>query len=639
MSRFRLEMSYLHVALGCSVVACSSDEIGARGAPTTSSSAGAAAGCSHGGGTNGRDANASESSGGGGSAALPDAASEASLSDDVALGPPPDFGPNVLVFDASMPMATIQSQIDAVRDKQRGYPAHEFADTRYAYFFKPGQYRLDVWVEYYMQVLGLGALPDDVTITGAVRSKPDNGTIALVNFWRAVENLAVIPTEDDNVEVWAVSQGTSLRRAHVKGAIHLSDQNGWSSGGFIADTKIDDVIDSGTQQQFFTRNTDLSTWRDGNFNHYALAFVGDVGAPAMNWPRVSYSVVDKTPVIREKPYLYIDKDGNYFVRVPVLKTDSQGPSWSGSTIPAGRSITTGRFHVAKPGVDSAATLNAALAQGKHLLFTPGIYHLGGSIDIENPNTVVMGLGLATLIADQGTPIFKVADVDGVTIASLLLQAGPNNSDTLLEVGPSGSSAAHAENPTAIYDLSCRVGGAAAGRATSCVTINSGDVLGDNLWMWRADHGSGVGWNVNTSKHGLVVNGKNVTVYGLLVEHFQDYQTLWNADGGRLYFYQSEMPYDPPNQAAWQRGAVKGYPSYNVADAVTSHQALGFGVYSAFQTQVSAENAIEAPDRAGIVMRHMATATFSGTAGVQIAHIFNGTGDYVGPGHTPSFSAK
>ena len=128
---------------------------------------------------------------------------------DMPHGPPPDFGPNVLIFDPTMPMATIQGQIDAVSTKQA---SSQFGTARYSFFFKPGQYMLDVKVGYYMQVIGLGQSPDDVVITGAVRSKADwFGGNATLNFWRATENLSVVPTQDGRVDVWAVSQGTSFR--------------------------------------------------------------------------------------------------------------------------------------------------------------------------------------------------------------------------------------------------------------------------------------------------------------------------------------------------------------------------------------------------------------------------------------------
>lgn len=46
-----------------------------------------------------------------------------------------------------------------------------------------------------------------------------------------------------------------------------------------------------------------------------------------------------------------------------------------------------------------------------------------SIVIKNPNTVVLGMGMATLISTTGKPCIQVANVDGVKISGLLLQAG------------------------------------------------------------------------------------------------------------------------------------------------------------------------------------------------------------------------
>ena len=117
-------------------------------------------------------------------------------------------------------------------------------------------------------------------------------------------------------------------------------------------------------------------------------------------------------------------------------------------------------------------------------------------------------------------------------------------------------------------------------------VNSNNVIGDHMWLWRADHGSGVGWTTNTADTGLVVNGDNVTMYGLFVEHYQKYQVIWNGNGGRTYFFQNEMPYDPPNQAAWMNGSTQGYAAYKVADSVTSHEAWGLGSYCYFNVNPS-----------------------------------------------------
>ncbi|HEY8089832.1 MAG TPA: coagulation factor 5/8 type domain-containing protein, partial [Polyangiaceae bacterium] len=526
----------------------------------------------------------------------------------------------------------IQGKLDSVYSQQ---DAAQFGAGRYAYFFKPGQYALDVKVGFYVQAIGLGQSPDDVSITGAVRSKADwlGSQNATCNFWRGAENLSVTPAQsiDSGADVWAVSQGTHLRRVHVKGDVHLDD-GGWSSGGFIADSLVDGQLVSGSQQQFLTRNDD-QTWAGSNWN---MVFVGDGTPPSGSWPSPPYTTTAATPVVREKPFLYVDAGGSYLVMVPGLKKGTTGHSWA-STAPPGVPLSIDRFYLAKPGTDTAATMNAALAAGKHLMLTPGIYHLEASLEVTLPGTIVMGLGLATLIPDQGTPILSVADVDGVTLAGLLLEAGPASSPTLLEIGPAGSSKDHATAPAVAFDVHCRVGGADVGTASRCVTVNSSDVIIDNTWLWRADHGAGASWTGNRSDNGLVVNGDRVTVYGLFVEHFQQYQTLWNGNGGAVYFYQSEMPYDPPDQASWQASpGHDGYPSYKVADGVTSHQAEGLGVYSVFDNDVTASNAIETPSGAGIAMHHMVTVSL---AAGSITHIVDGTGGSVGNGTMTSFSGN
>ncbi len=546
------------------------------------------------------------------------------------LGPAPDFGSNVLIFDPTKDMAVQQAQIKTISDAQA---SAQFSTNRYALLFKPGKYQLDVKVGFYMQVLGLGPAPDDVQITGAVRARSDwNNGNATLNFWREAENFSALPTLDNNANVWAVSQGTALRRAHLKGPLNLSD-GGYASGGYVADTLVDGAVSSGAQQQFFTRNAAWASWNGGVWN---MLFSGTVAPPAGAWPAKPYTVVEKTPLIREKPYLSVDSAGHFFVNVPAVKSDTQGTSFTtaGAVFSA---LSTDTFYVAKPG-DTSRVINAALASGKHLLLTPGIYHLDESLQIVNPGTVVFGLGLATLVPNKGTPALTIADVDGVEVAGVIVDAGPVSSPTLVQVGPPGSTASHSRNPSTLHDLFCRVGGGSAGTAASCMTVNSNDVIGDGLWLWRADHGSGAGWANNVSKNGLIVNGSNVTKYGLFVEHFQEYQVLWNGNGGRTFFYQSELPYDPPNQAAWQHETVNGFASYKVAATVTSHTAFGLGIYSAFRNPVACDNAIETPTGAGIGMHHLMTSWLNGNAGSAITHIINGTGPSAVPASHQANSA-
>jgi hypothetical protein len=405
----------------------------------------------------------------------------------------------------------------------------------------------------------------------------------------------------------------------------LSD-GGWSSGGFIADSKIDGKMDCGTQQQFLTRNTDLTDWKDEK-RSWNMVFVGDEHAPAGRWPAPPNTVIGRTPVVREKPFLFIEKNGNYYVMLPGLKTDSQGPSWVSKEAP-GVSIPLDRFYLAKADRDTAKTMNAALKRGKHLLLTPGVYHLSEALHVSRPDTVVMGLGIATLIPDKGTPAIVVDDVDGVTLAGLLLQAGPIRSTALLRVGKNGSHKDHSKDPTVLFDVHATVGGSDPGTTRSCFILDSDNVIVDNCWLWRCDDGAGVGWDLNRCETGLIVNGNDVTAYGLFVEHCQKYQTLWNGNGGRVYFYQSEMPYDPPTQTAWRHGAVEGYASYKVADTVLTHEAQGLGVYCVFGKDVFSENAFEAPVRPGVSLQHLVTLRFGGAKNSGMRHVLNGNGHAV-----------
>jgi len=554
-----------------------------------------------------------------------------------------DFGPNVMIFDPSMPNTFIQSQIDSVFQIQE---ANQFGSQRYALLFKPGNYSLNAQLGFYTTVLGLGTSPDAVTITGGMNSLAawfeDNAT---QNFWRGVENIAINPTAYGNNMIWATSQGTWLRRVHVNGTLWLFDYispgpNNWSSGGFIANSVIDTEVQSGSQQQYLTRNTDLTKWEGQLWN---MVFVGDLNPPNGTWPSTPFSVVQKTPVIREKPYLTFD-GSTYSVIVPSLKVLSQGPSWTapGKCENDATLIPLSGFYIAKPNVDNTTTLNLALQRGLHLLFTPGLYALTQPIVVRNANTVIFGIGLATLQPVAGTPAIIVADVGGVTIAGLLLDAGELLSPNLLQIGDRRTTVDHSTNPTAIFDISCRVGGPApTAQTTSCIVVNNNHVLMDNVWLWRADHGAQVsytGWNVNPSSNGLIVNGDNVTAYGLFVEHFEGFQTLWNGEGGEVYFYQSECPYDVPSQAEWTQCGERGYPSYKVGRSVKSHRGEGIGIYCNFMNPVQLNNAIETPESCEINMNHLVTVWLNGANGSSINHLINGKGLAVRNNHTLSQSS-
>lgn len=528
----------------------------------------------------------------------------------------PDFGPNVTIVDPTTPSAVIQARLDTIFAAQE---ASEFGGRRYAVLFKPGTYDVDARIGYYTQVAGLGISPDDVVINGGMRAdarwRKGNAT---VNFWRAVENMAVVPA--GGFDRWAVSQAAPMRRMHIRGDLVLDD-GGWSSGGFLADSKVDGRVRSGSQQQWITRNSALGGWTGSNWN---MVFVGTRHAPPTSFPSPPYTTVDSAPVIREKPFLFVDRRGAWKVFVPALRSRAEGTSWS-SGAPRGVARPLSDFLIVRPG-SSAAAMNAALAARKGLLITPGVYHLDAPLHVTRANTTVLGLGLATLVPDGGVGAITVDDVDGVTIAGLLVDAGPTESPVLVQIGRPGSSARHRSNPTLLSDLFVRIGGAGVGKATRSLVVDSHDVIGDHLWLWRADHGNGVGWTSNTAANGLLVNGDDVTMYGLFVEHYQGHQVEWNGNGGRTYLFQNEMPYDVPEQSAWMDGTTRGFDAYRVGPAVTTHEAWGLGSYCFFNRNpaVVAAHAFAVPAAPGVRLRNMVTVSLGGGRGT-IAHVINETG--------------
>jgi hypothetical protein len=243
-------------------------------------------------------------------------------------------------------------------------------------------------------------------------------------------------------------------------------------------------------------------------------------------------------------------------------------------------------------------MNKALGSGMNLILTPGVYNLDQSIQVTRPDTVVLGLGFPTLIPENGMVSMTVANAKGMLISGLIFDAGAANSPVLLQVGSGHPRSDNdASDPSGLYDVFFRTGGAEPGSATTSLVVNSKNVILDDIWAWRADHGAGVGWTSNTADTGLVVNGDNVTAYGLFVEHYQKYEVIWNGNGGTDIFLQNEMPYDPPSQAAWMESpSVDGWAAFKLGDSVTSFNGYGMGSYSFFNQGVNiyAANAFEVP---------------------------------------------
>jgi hypothetical protein len=556
----------------------------------------------------------------------------------------PNFGPNVYVFSPSMPQSQIQATVDSIASQQ---VSNQFGTQRYALLFEPGTYGsaadpLIFQVGYYTAVAGLGALPGDVVINGAVdvyNQCSSGSCTALDNFWRSLSNLTINVTEPnvspvpctEGNEFWATSQASPMRRVDINGTLTLFDyctSPSYSSGGFIADSVFSGgSVINGSQQQFLVRNSNIDDWTNSVWNQ---VFSGDVGAPAQGFGGTSgtqYTTLPASPVTEEEPFLYTDSQGNYQVFVPAVQHNSSGPSWASGT-EAGRSIPISAFFVASPSTPTPA-INAALAQGRNLILTPGVYDLDQPIVVSRPDTVVMGLGFATLVPQQGNAAMIVAANTGVKLSGLIVDAGPVNSPVLVSVGVPGLGAGTAADPDTIQDVFFRIGGAETTPVSASVSLldNADNSIIDDVWAWRADHGNDVGWTQNQGDTGLVVSGNNVTAYGLAVEHYQKNEVIWSGQGGTDIFFQNELPYDPPSQADWMESPSQdGYPAFLVTRGVATFQGYGMGSYVVFidttATLYDAE-AFESPDTPGVQFHDIFGVWIAGSGGDN--SIINGVG--------------
>lgn len=586
-------------------------------------------------------------------------------SDDTA----PDLGKRVLVFDPSMPVAQIRKRADAIWQQQVDA---EMSGQRWSLLFKPGTYGtatepLQIKVGYYTEVAGLGASPSDVVINGKVevynRCLPDGPRhpycVALNNFWRSLSNLTIDVNgagQDGcraSANFWATSQASSLRRVDIRGGNlslmdYCSEGPQFASGGYLADSRTGFVI-NGSQQQWLTRNSEVTGWSNAVWNQ---VFAGTIGAPSEDrFPErdFAYTTLDQTPVSREKPFLHIGDDGDWQVRVPDARTDSRGISWAdGAT--AGRNLPLSSFHIANPN-QPAHVLARALERGKNLLLTPGVYAVDRSLVVDRDDAVVLGMGQATLKAVGGsTPVVVRPGVEGVVLAGITVDAGSQLSDNLVHIQGDGSSTdtASATPSTTLNDVYIRVGGPYVGKADVSLRIDADDVLIDHAWVWRADHGiegftaGAVGdtdrWNTNIGRVGLIVDGDRVSATGLFVEHYQEYNTIWNGEDGHVVLYQNELPYDPPTQADWtQPDGTLGWAGLKIGDDVQRHQLFGGGVYvfNRNNPSITTESGFEVPERAGVRLHHVLTVNLEAGS---IEHVVNDTGarvDSSAPG-VPSY---
>jgi len=488
---------------------------------------------------------------------------------------------------------------------------------------------------FYSHIGGLGKVPSDVKL-GSIFTKPhlSGGANATCTFWRSVENVEIMRDF-----AWTVSQSTSARRMLIESTSKyisdIGDTNFWGSGGFIADTHYTSSRPNwGGQQQWYTRNAIFPSGSGAMGGSYNMVWQGCVNPPKAD---DANSPIPATPIIREKPFLFIDKDGEYKVFVPAWQKDRVGISWSAADMGKGeiQDLLT-NWYVAKEG-DTDLEINNALKAGKNIFFTPGHYSLNAPIQVNRKDAILLGAGIASVTLEPTEKniwgCIYADDKDGIIIAGLLMDSF-NSTTYQIRIGNEGANADHSADPILLTDITCRVGGVQSKNIQihASMQINSNNVVGDHFWLWRADHGSQKGgdarWLRDRCKNGLIVTGDDVTLYGLFTEHYQEYEVLWLGERGRTFFFQNEPPYDAPNQATWssQGGRVAGYAAFKVANTVKEHQSIGMGSYAVFtgtDGNVSKKNGFEVPNSPNVKLEKMCTTRFAGPGNIQ--NVINGIG--------------
>jgi hypothetical protein len=418
-----------------------------------------------------------------------------------------------------MPQAQIQSDLNAIATQQVPVGS-QFDSQRYAIFYEPGTYGsaadpLVFQVGYHTQVAGLGAMPRDTVVNGAIdvfNNLCGGGSCnADDNFWRSLSNLTLnvdLPTStpdyappavdtygagcDNSAEMWAASQATPIRRAIINGSV--------------------------------------------------VTGVEGAPAPVFTGQCQQNTVLSTSPVTEEEPFLYTDSGGGF-----------RGGRHRSRQVPAAVVVLHRDSGHAGPADQPGARIR------ENLVLTPGVYNLGQPIVVSRPDTVVLGQGFATLVPQRGNAALVVLPGTGVKVSGLIVDAGPVNSRVLVSVGTPGQPEPRAaDNPDLIQDVFFRIGGAETTATSATVSLldNASGSIIDDVWAWRADHGNDVGWTANTGDTGLVVTGDDVTAYGLAVEHYQKSEVVWTGQGGTDVFFQNELPYDPPSQAAWMKSPTQ-----------------------------------------------------------------------------------
>ena len=167
------------------------------------------------------------------------------------------------------------------------------------------------------------------------------------------------------------------------------------------------------------------------------------------------------PQTQEEPFLQTDAaPARTACSCPSLQQNSSGPSWASGThrghVPADQRVL--RRHPEH--LDRGHRRGAG--PGQEPAPHPGrVQHRQAPILVKRPDTVVLGLGFATLIPQNGTAAIDVAGRPAASkLSGLIFDAGPKNSPRWSSWAPrSPASCGSASDPALVQDVFFRIGGA------------------------------------------------------------------------------------------------------------------------------------------------------------------------------------
>lgn len=467
----------------------------------------------------------------------------------------------------------------------------QFSKNSYAILLLPGTYDLnggEIKIGYYTQILGIGSSPNSVVVKGSISvPNPPDASNGLNNFWRGCENLTITnPSRScgkKTCTVLASSQACSYRSLIINSDLYLHDNNTYVSGGFIANCKITGQLQPSSQQQYMFRSIEMDDILNDAVWNYVFAGCKVNSRPIFK-PSCDKSVMGlSTKLYRriEKPFIVSSSANLTDINIyePNEEADLSKFFIENFDKSNCKIISSDKIGFVSPS-NNVDQINALISSKDAILFTPGVYAIDKTINIQGK--LLYGVGLPKLQSINGS--VPVLSGNG-RICGIICKSAEklNNTNTLIKITGDSN----------IWDVYCMVGGDDSTKNYSTNTMmsieNCSQCYIENIWLWLADHNN-VGptnWDNTKCNYGLHVKNtaNNVLIYGLFSEHNHVRNVLWEGKNGMVYMYQSEFNYDYPENA-------KDIVSYEVTGS--EHKIYGGGAYSVTRTPYTAQAGFRFP---------------------------------------------